>query len=180
MLSRLHIDCRYVEDAFSLKKFENLKQFSIKSFDIGSILYYLTITETVEDLTVDAQGIGENFRFTLEKLFTVFPKVTSLCIRSYAWGELNREWFIASESSSKITQGTKGLRKLRIENYKICEPSFFFSDLACVLDQCIGLSEVSLLICSNDDVLKSEITKCVARWPNLKWRWRMYDELREC
>ncbi|PWA81242.1 F-box/RNI-like superfamily protein [Artemisia annua] len=180
LLSRLHIDCRYVQDAFSLKKFENLKQFSIKSSDIGSILYYFTITETVEDLTVDARvGIGKNFRFTLEKLFTVFPKVTSLCIRSYAWWELNREWFIiASESSSKITQGTKGLRKLRIENYKICDPSFFLLDVACVLDQCIGLSEISLLICSDvgGDVLKSEIDKCVACWPNLKWRWRMYVE----
>ncbi|GJX25745.1 F-box/LRR-repeat protein-like protein [Tanacetum coccineum] len=182
VLSRLHIDCRHLQDAFSLKKFENLKHFSIKSSaissHIGSLLYNLTtITETVEDLTVDSQGAlglgNENFRFTLEKLFTVFPKVTCLCIKSSAWWELDD--CLISEISSKVTQGMKGLKTLRIENIHISNPSYFFPGVACVLDQCIGLSEVSLLICDNvgGDVLKNQIAKCVARWPRLKWRWRI-------
>ncbi|GJW50460.1 hypothetical protein Tco_0091811 [Tanacetum coccineum] len=103
---------RETDYAFSLKKFENLKHFSIKSSaissHIGSLLYNLTtITETVEDLTVDSQGAlglgNENFRFTLEKLFTVFPKVTCLCIKSSAWWELDD--CLISEISSKAHYG---------------------------------------------------------------------------
>ncbi|GJW57086.1 hypothetical protein Tco_0103817, partial [Tanacetum coccineum] len=110
MLSHFHTYF-YLEDAFSLTKFENLKHLSIESFQIGSLLNNLTITETVEDLTVDTQeywpGLAnETCRlFTLEKLFTVFPKVTSLCVKSFAWREL--EFTFISRSYSSDTNGIK-------------------------------------------------------------------------
>ncbi|GKB59783.1 F-box/LRR-repeat protein [Tanacetum coccineum] len=181
MLSHFHTYF-YLEDAFSLTKFENLKHFSIKSFQIGSLLYNLTtITETVEDLTVDTQeywpGLAnETCRlFTLEKLFTVFPKVTSLCVKSFAWRELEFT-FISRSYSSKITNGIKGLKRLSA----YLNLTYLRISLSCithVLDQCTGLSEVSLFIHKDvdGDVLKEIVPECEASCPRLNWRRGMWN-----
>ncbi|GKC51137.1 F-box/LRR-repeat protein-like protein [Tanacetum coccineum] len=170
----------YIEDAFSLTKFENLKHLSVKSLQIGSLLNNLTITETVEDLTVDTQeywpGLAnETCRlFTLEKLFTVFPKVTSLCIKSFAWREF--ELTLVPRYSNKITEGTKGLKTLSVYlNLHYLQISL--SRITRVLDQYTGLSEVSLFIHKDvdGDVIKEIVSKCEAHCPRLNWRRGMWN-----
>ncbi|GKA21442.1 F-box/LRR-repeat protein [Tanacetum coccineum] len=80
-------------EAFAAKKFQNLKTLWLESLYIGSLLLKFPITETVENLTLDsrywAKGAFKSSQLiTLEKVFTVFPNVTTLCINSSAWSEL--------------------------------------------------------------------------------------------
>ncbi|KAJ0606377.1 hypothetical protein HanHA89_Chr03g0084431 [Helianthus annuus] len=60
----------------------------------------------------------------------------------------------------------------------LVDPSLTFSYVACLLDQCVGLSVVSLLIhCGVDGTqCKSFMSKCMARWPGLKWRWGVWGK----
>nr|GEU73172.1 hypothetical protein [Tanacetum cinerariifolium] len=126
---------------------------NVKSVRIGSLLNDLMTTETVEDLTVDAKDnwpglANETCRlFTLEKLFTVFPKVTSLCVKSFA-AYLNLPYLQISLSG--ITR---------------------------MLDQCTGLSEVSLFIHKDvdGDVRKEIVPMCEASCPRLTWRRGMWN-----
>ncbi|KAK9072001.1 hypothetical protein SSX86_008433 [Deinandra increscens subsp. villosa] len=110
--------------------------------------------------------------FSLRKVFTVFPNVSSLCIQSEPWSEL--ETYMNSYPEGwMILDGRKGLKTI-CAYLELADPSLTFSFLSCILDQCVGLSEVSLLMHIEDDIQRtiadSFWSKCVARWPGLKWR----------
>ncbi|KAI3754212.1 hypothetical protein L1987_53991 [Smallanthus sonchifolius] len=113
-------------------------------------------------------------KFTLRKAFTVFPNMSSLCIKSSAWPEL--EACLNSEDWD-ILDGKKGLKTF-CAYVTLVDQSLVFSSLTCVLDQCVRLSDVSLLILRKDfgPISESFMSKCMARWPRLKWRWGKWSE----
>lgn len=83
MLSHFHCKLDH-PDSFTVKKLKNLKRLLLESINIGSLLPEFPVTDALENLTLVAQ-IGppravEQSKFTLEKVFTVFPNVSSLCI----------------------------------------------------------------------------------------------------
>ncbi|KAI7753697.1 hypothetical protein M8C21_003103, partial [Ambrosia artemisiifolia] len=162
----LYIDAPKLSD-FHLA-FDHADAFSVKSFPV---------TQTVESLTVDSRnwtrGVEKYSEFTLEKVFAVFPNTSSLCIKSSAWLELESSYNLLGRD----WDGRKGFKKLCVY-LLLVDPSLSFSSVACVLDQCIGLVEVSLLIHRDvvSTVLKSFVSKCTARWSKLKWRWGVWKE----
>ncbi|KAK9077601.1 hypothetical protein SSX86_005938 [Deinandra increscens subsp. villosa] len=177
-LNELNRFLHYLESALFLNEFENLRTLRLTSYYIGSFLSQFPITKTVEDLTLYSEHKALTVaEFTLGKVFAVFPNVTSLRINSVAW--LDLEACLNTEGWG-IPDGGKGLKKIHAY-LKFVDPSLTFASVVCVLDQCVGLSEVSLLIHGGvvGTVSKGFMSKCMARWPGLKWRWGTWSELTE-
>ncbi|KAK9049534.1 hypothetical protein SSX86_031496 [Deinandra increscens subsp. villosa] len=170
--------CEQAEE-LPIKKFEKLKTLWLDSLYIGSLVSEFSITETVENLTLCSKCMAPRYprdsKFSLRKVFRVFPNVSSLCIRSDAL--LHLEACSDPVEDWAILDGRKGLKTI-CAYLKLVDSSLTFSSIACVLDQCIGLSEVSLLIHANVNkiVSKGFTSKCMARWPWVKWRWGIWSE----
>ncbi|XP_076923292.1 F-box/LRR-repeat protein At4g29420-like [Bidens hawaiensis] len=159
----------------TVNKFENLKTLSLNSSNIGPLLLKFPITKTLETLTLCSRGepIGHtpDSKLALTKVFTAFPNVSSLHIGPSSWSELEacnldlEDW--------EILDGRKGI-KIICAYQMLVDPSLTFSYIAHVLDQCVSLSEVSLLIQSNvsyTPTSQSFMSQCMTRWPGLKWTW---------
>ncbi|KAD6454866.1 hypothetical protein E3N88_09572 [Mikania micrantha] len=176
LLSKLHLAFDHA-DTFLVKRFENLKTFWLECLYIDATLLNFQVTPTVENLTVDSRnwtrGAVKCSQFTLEKVFSLFPNMSSLCIKSSAWLELESCYNLLGWDSD----GREGFKKLRVY-LLLVDPSLTFSSVVCVLDNCIGLSEVSLFIHRDvvGNVSRSFISKCTTRWPELKWRWGVWKE----
>ncbi|KAK9077602.1 hypothetical protein SSX86_005939 [Deinandra increscens subsp. villosa] len=184
MLSHFHLNAYSNADTFFMvKKFENLKTIWLRAFHIGVLLSIFPITETVETLTLDSEPHpSREFRdseFTLGKVLAVFPNVTSMRINLGAWLELEAWLDRKSCKKRKKAKTTCQFRREGLKLKSICvdlklvDPSVTFSAVACVLDQCAGLSNFSLIINSDvtSPVFESFRSKCMARWPGLEWRW---------
>ncbi|KAK9059020.1 hypothetical protein SSX86_021639 [Deinandra increscens subsp. villosa] len=179
MLSWLHFSLILHKHGSTLtfKKFENLKTLQLSSPCIANLISEFPIIKTVKNLTLDLEKEEANDTidsiFTLRKVFTVFPNVSSLRIKSDAWLELEvnmnpRDW--------EILDGRKGLKTICVY-LVLTDPLLTFSNLASVLDQCEGLLEASLLIRGDvGTVSQGFMIKCMARWPGLKWRWGIWSE----
>ncbi|KAK9072007.1 hypothetical protein SSX86_008439 [Deinandra increscens subsp. villosa] len=216
MLSHFHFNAFTHADTFMVPKFENLKTLWLQAIHIGFLLSKFPFTKTVETLTLYSKyKPSREYRdpeFTLGKVFSLFPNVTSLCINSGAWFELEaclkrQGWEISDgrkepkttiyqcsrclsssgawlESKSRwnphgweILDGMKSLKRI-CAYLMLVDPLSTFQTVACVLDQCVGLSKVSLLIHSDvtGPVLESFRCKCMDRWPELKWRWGIWTK----
>ncbi|XP_076911261.1 F-box/LRR-repeat protein At4g29420-like [Bidens hawaiensis] len=151
----------------TIKKFENLKTLVLDSYCLGSVLSKFPITKTVENLTLlqseKFDTIDKGSKLSLAKVFKVFPNVSSLCIDSSSWSELEGQ---------EILDGGRGLKTI-CAYLTLVDKSLTFSFVASVFDQCVGLSEVSFLIHRDVDGCVSErfMSKCMARWRGLKGRW---------
>ncbi|KAJ0766466.1 putative F-box protein AUF1 [Helianthus annuus] len=178
-LFHLSVDGQKHPAAFTAKKFENLKTLCLDSFYIGFLLSEFPTMKTVETLILDSRNIAprdaRDSKLTLGKVFRVFPNVSSLRINSGAWSEL--EACLDPQGWDIILDGSKGLKTISAY-LMLVDPSLTFSYVACLLDQCVGLSVVSLLIhCGVDGTqCKSFRSKCMARWPGLKWRWGVWGK----
>ncbi|KAK9048364.1 hypothetical protein SSX86_032672 [Deinandra increscens subsp. villosa] len=179
MLSRFHLSLYVVKPgSLTLKRFENLKTLWLQSYYCGFLLSELIpLIKTVKKLTLGSRygtkPDAPNPKLTLGKVFAIFPNLSSLCIRASAWSELEA---CLDPQSLEILDGMKGLKRI-CAYLMLVDPSLTFSTVACVLDQCVGLLEVSLLF--HDDVVgtvsESFMSKCMARWPGLKWRWGIWS-----
>ncbi|KAJ0799733.1 putative F-box protein AUF1 [Helianthus annuus] len=144
----------------------------------GFLLSEFPTTKTVETLILDSRSKAPRdarySKFTLGKLFKVFPNVRSLRINSGAWSELEA---CLNPEGWEILDGSKGLKTI-CAYLMLVDPLLTFSYVARLLDQCVGLSVVSLLIhCGVDGTqCKSFRSKCMARWPGLKWRWGVWGK----
>lgn len=178
MLSYFHLALTYYLTAFVKDRiFENLKTLML-SAPILSIIYGFPYTKTVENLTVDSPRSLKRDDlisiFTLAKLFIVFPIMSSLCIKSNAW-------WVLEASYKQLGQETLYLKK-KLKTFSayllLVDPSLTFSCVEFMLNQCIEVSNVSLLIhCDVDsNVSKSFVSRCMKRWPWLKWRWGNWRE----
>ncbi|KAK9072002.1 hypothetical protein SSX86_008434 [Deinandra increscens subsp. villosa] len=172
MLSRFYLGLNPLK--LTVKRFENLKTLLLDSY-IGSLLSQFPITKTVQRLILNSDYlVTGDAKLTLGKVFTVFPNVRYLCIKSGAWSELEA---CLNVNGQEILDGRKGL-KIICAYLKLVDPSLTFSSVACVLDQCLSLSKVSLLIHTDveDTVSNGFMSKCMTRWPGLKWRWGTWSE----
>ncbi|KAJ0799705.1 putative F-box protein AUF1 [Helianthus annuus] len=179
MLSHFHLSLDILKHLTTLTaKFETLKTLWLDSFYIGSLLSEFPITKTVQNLTLDSRknaptNAGDS-KLTLRKVFTIFPNLSSLYVKSSAWSELEA---CLNPEGWDILDGSKGLKTI-YAYLMLVDPSLTFSYVARVLDQCVGLSVVSLLIHCDvvDSESKSFMSKCMVRWPQLKWRWGIWGE----
>ncbi|XP_076933422.1 F-box/LRR-repeat protein At4g29420-like [Bidens hawaiensis] len=164
--------------AFTAKVFENLKTFFLDTSYVGSLLSEFPIAKTVETLTLEsgneAPRDARDLLLTLTKVVMVFPNVRFLCIKPNAWLELEA---CLNPEGWEILDGRKGLKTI-CAYLTLVDSSLTFSSVAFVLDQCVDLSEVSLLISADvvDAESKSFMSKCVARCPGMKWRWGIWGE----
>ncbi|XP_076919923.1 F-box/LRR-repeat protein At4g29420-like [Bidens hawaiensis] len=171
-LSHFHLFIQSLRDTLIVKKFENLKTLVLDSYDLGSVLLKFPVTKTVENLTLmESEKFSKDSKLSLAKVFMVFPNVSSLCVESNAWSEL--------EGQEILDRGN--VLKTICAYLTLVDQSLTFSYVASLLDQCVGLSEVSFLIhCdANGCVSERFMSKCMARWPGLMWRWGIfsyYDE----
>lgn len=158
--------------ALTVKKFENLKTLWLDSMYIGDSLSKFPITKTVENLTLESRSYASTdaayLKLTLVKVFTVFPNVSSLCIKPGAWSELEA---CLNPQGWEILDGRTRLKTI-CAYLTLGDQSLTLSSIACVLDQCIGLLEVSLFIPYDvdhfdDTTSESFMSKCMARWPEL-------------
>ncbi|KAI3709607.1 hypothetical protein L2E82_39373 [Cichorium intybus] len=177
LLSYFHFAIDNVR-AISFKTFDNLKSLSLKSSHICSLAAKFPRIETVENLTIEspdlAMGAVENSNFTLKKLLTYFPTVTSLCFNSRAWSKFEASY----ESFEQFDlDGRKGVQKFRGYLLTVDPPLTFFL-VTCVLEQCFNLVDVSLLFRRDVDVHASRrfIYWCTAHWPSVNWRWGTWAE----
>ncbi|KAF5812578.1 putative leucine-rich repeat domain superfamily, F-box-like domain superfamily [Helianthus annuus] len=144
----------------------------------GFLLSEFPTTKTVETLILDSRSKAPRdarySKFTLEKVFRVFPNVSFLRINSGAWSELEA---CLNPEGWEILDGSKGLKTI-CAYLMLVDPLLTFSYVARLLDQCVGLSLVSLLIhcCVDGTQCKSFRSKCMAHWPGLKWRWGIWGE----
>ncbi|CAI9293234.1 unnamed protein product [Lactuca saligna] len=178
LLSDLHLAIDHL-GAVSVKTFENLKSLSLKSSYICSLIQKFPHLKTIENLTLNsgdlAVGAVDDSKFTLKKMLTYFPTVTSVCFKTSAW--LSFE--VLYESFDRVClDGRLGLTTFRGYLLRV-DPALTFSLVACVLDQCKNLVDVSFLI--HRDHAAAHISRhfmdwCVARWPRLKWRWGTWEE----
>ncbi|XP_023735959.1 F-box/LRR-repeat protein At4g29420 [Lactuca sativa] len=177
MLSHLHLALDHA-DSFTIKKFQNLKTLWLESLYIRSLLLKFPFTKTVENLTVDSRkwerGAVGFSKFTLEKVFTVFPNVNSLCINSSLWSELEACYDVDSWETWDRRKGLKTFCAYLL----LVDPLLTFSSVASLLDQCVGLVDVSLLIHHDvvANVSKSFILRCTSRWPEVNWKWGIWRE----
>lgn len=156
-----------------------MKTLYIGSLFIGSILLQFPITKTVENLTLNFDELvdARDLAFTLRKVFTVFPNTSSLCIKSNICSledSLNLEDWETLDGSERL--------KTFCAYLTLVSPSLALSSVARVIDQCVGLSEVSLLIHRRDvtrTASKTFMSECMARWPTLKWKWGIWSEEKE-
>ncbi|KAI3821988.1 hypothetical protein L1987_09569 [Smallanthus sonchifolius] len=104
------------------------------------------ITKTMEELTLDTGNKmprdPTDLKLTLGKVFTVFPNMAYLCICSGVWSDLEA---CLNPQGWEILDGRKELETI-CAYLELADPSLTFSCVARVLDQCVGLLEVSLLI----------------------------------
>ncbi|KAM0037224.1 putative F-box protein AUF1 [Helianthus debilis subsp. tardiflorus] len=177
MLSHFHLCIADLSRprAFTAKKFEHLKTLWLNSLYLCVLLSDFLTTETIEYLTLGSRHRApRNSKLTLGKVFTVFRNLTSLCLKPSAWSELEA---CLNPEGWEILDGRKGLKTMSAY-LTLVDPSLTFSSVSRVLDQCVGLSEVSLFI--HVDVIatesKSFMSKCMARWPGLKWRWGIWSK----
>ncbi|KAJ0799735.1 putative F-box protein AUF1 [Helianthus annuus] len=144
----------------------------------GFLLSEFPTTKTVETLILDSKNKAprdaRDSKLNLGKVFRVFPNVRSLRINSGAWSELEA---CLNPEGWEILDGSKGLKTI-CAYLMLVDPLLTFSYVACLLDECVGLSVVSLLIhCGVDGTqCKSFRSKCMARWPGLKWRWGIWGK----
>ncbi|XP_076921831.1 F-box/LRR-repeat protein At4g29420-like [Bidens hawaiensis] len=165
-LTHFHLSISTLKHA-KIDKIESLKSLLLDSCHIDSLLSEFPIIETVETLTLNSFS-----KSTLEKAFTAFPNVSSLCIDSSSLSHIEA---CLDPEGWEILGGMKGLKTL-CAYLRVVNVSTFFN-VACVLDQCVGLSEVSFLIHSDVKATKSNSfkSKCMASWPWLKWRWGVWS-----
>ncbi|MFS7936815.1 putative leucine-rich repeat domain superfamily [Helianthus anomalus] len=160
MLSDFHLSLNTLKHAvaFSPKTFEKLKTLWLGFLYTDSLLSEFPTTKTVETLTLDSRNQeprdARDSKLTIRKVFTVFQNVN---------------W--------EILDGRKGLKTI-CAYLDLVDPSLTFSSVCRVLDQCVGLINVSLLI--HGDVADTEsrifMSKFMTRWPGLKWRWRIWND----
>ncbi|KAJ0495726.1 putative F-box protein AUF1 [Helianthus annuus] len=167
--------------ALTAEKFQNLKTLWLDSMYIDSVLSEFPITKTVTNLTLDsgnkASRDAKDSKLTLGMVFTTFPNLTSLCIKSNVWSELEA---CLNPEGWEILDGRIGLKTI-CAYLKLVDPSLTFSYVAFMLDRCKGLSEVSFLIHAGVVGTESNtfMSKCMARWPGLKWRWGVWSAYME-
>ena len=157
---------------FSIEMFENLNTLVLESLHLDFILSVFPVTYSVETLTLESRewttvAIAESV-YDLGKVFSIFPNTSSLCIKSRDFSELDPSFNLI------------GLKTISVY-LAVVDPIVTFSSIASVMDECICLSEVSVVIKhdSDGDAYQSFIAKCMAYWPLMKWKWGTWSEGRE-
>ncbi|GKB48919.1 hypothetical protein Tco_0899672 [Tanacetum coccineum] len=147
-------------------KSKNLKTVWINSKFLGTLLDTFH-HRSVDKLTLDTSRKPTNhidFSYVLYNGFRVFPKMSYLCMQLSVWSELEAcgKWDIPYAM-------IKGLKTFSAY-LSLVDPSLSFSCVACVLDKCVHLSEVSFLIHRkvSAKVSKRFMSKCTGHWPHLE------------
>ncbi|XP_076922506.1 F-box/LRR-repeat protein At4g29420-like [Bidens hawaiensis] len=183
MLSHYHLSITsiYPEGVFTSVQYEKPREWS-DTYYISSLLSNFSTTKSLQTLKLylGTKGTRDtpDSKVSIIKVLTPFPNVSSERINSRVWSEIEAGFNPKDLENFNVRKELKSICAYLIFG----DLSWTISSVACVLDKCVGLSEVSLLI--HSDVSGSESSKCVmlkcmVLWPGLKWKWGIWNEHRE-
>jgi hypothetical protein len=157
----------------NMKEFSNLKTLRIESRDLPSLLSSFPFGTKIQTLVVDSHGTRQITKTTFLDLFNKFPNLSSLTLGSGFWSELETGPFL---KDFEINGLEELIGYIRIRDVDTTVPFIYW-----VLDVFPCLSNVGLLVHRDieNSVVNSLISKCVARFSRVNWRWGRWKEQSE-
>lgn len=181
LLSHFHLSIERVGQ-FIVPEPNTLKTLELKSSDLCYLLSIFPYNTTIQNLTLDSPKCGpvEMTKFSILKVFSVFPNVSSLTLGSGVWSELMMcpSAPLAPVSESLRARSImKGLKQI-IAYLVLSDTDITLSFISYVLEKCSNLSDMALFIHRDVDfsVASSLISSCVTQCSRVRWRWGTWKE----
>lgn len=181
LLSHFHLSIERAGQ-FIIKELKTLKTLHLKSSDLCYLLSTFPYNTTIQNLTLDSPKCGpvEMTKFSLLKVFSVFPNVNSLTLGSGVWSEL---MMCPSAPLDPVAESLrarsimKGLKQI-IAYLVLGDTDITLSFISYVLGKCSNLSDMALFIHRDLDssVASSLISSCVTQCSRVRWRWGTWKE----
>ncbi|KAL8102512.1 hypothetical protein AgCh_027131 [Apium graveolens] len=181
LLSHFHLSIERAGQ-FVVEELKTLKTLHLKSSDLCYLLCTFSYKTTVQNLVLDSPDCGpdEITKFSLLKVFSVFPNVSSLTLGSGVWSDL---MMCPSTPSAPVAESLrarsimKGLKQI-IAYLVLGDTDITLSCISYVLGKCSNLSDMALLIHRDVDssVASSLISSCVTQCSRVRWRWGTWKE----
>lgn len=181
LLSHFHLTLEKAS-YFKVKELPSLKNLHLESSDLCYLLFTFPFGRMIQNLTLDSRKCGpvEMTKFSLLKLFNIFPNVSSFTLGSGVWSELV---MCPSAPVAPLAEGLrarsimKGLKEI-IAFLVLNDIDLTLSFISYVLGECSNLSAMAFLIHRDVDsgVASSLISSCVAHCSRVRWRWGTWKE----
>lgn len=181
LLSHFHLSLERAGQ-FKVEELKTLKTLHLESSDLCYLLCTFPYNTTIQNLTLDSPKCGpvEMTKFSLLKVFSVFPNASSLTLGSGVWSEL---MMCPSAPLAPVAESLrarsimKGLKQ--ITAYLVLgDIDITLSFISYVLGKCSNLSDMALFIHRDVDsgVASSLISSCVTQCSRVRWRWGTWKE----
>lgn len=178
MLSHFHLTMEEASE-MCVKELPELKSLFLDSANLYRLACKLPFGKTVKNLCLDSDDKAmhvEGTRLSLDKLFQVFPSLSSLSLGPNAYSEI--ETSFSSGCSKEERTKINGLKELKARLVVNHTEGFTYSFIFHVLERCINLSTVALLVHHELDyaIASSFMSRCVAACPRVRWKWGVWKE----
>lgn len=181
LLSHFHLSLERA-DKFVVDELKTLKTLHLESSDLCYLLCRFPYNTTIQNLILDSPKCGpvEMTKFSLLKLFNVFPNVSCLTLGSGVCSELMMcpsAPLAPMAESLRARSILKGLKQI-IAYLVLGDTDITLSFISYVLGKCSNLSDMALLIHRDVDssVASSLISSCVTQCSRVRWRWGTWKE----
>lgn len=181
LLSYFHLSLERAGQ-FKVEELKTLKTLHLESSDLCYLLCTFPFSTTIQNLTLDSPKCGpvEMTKFSLLKVFSVFPDVSSLTLGSGVWSELMMcpsAPLTPVAESLRARRIMKGLKQI-IAYLVLGDIDITLSFISYVLGKCSNLSDMALFIHRDVDtsVASSLISSCVTQCSRVRWRWGTWKE----
>lgn len=181
LLSHFHLSIESVGQ-FRVQELNSLKTLQLKSPDLCYLLTMFPYNTTTQNLTLDSPKCGpvEMTKFSLLKVFSVFPNLSSLTLGSGVWSELMMcpsTPLAPVAGSLRARSIMKGVKRI-IAYVVLGDTDISLSFISYVLGKCSNLSDMVLFIHRDVDssVASSLISSCVTQCSRVRWRWGTWKE----
>ncbi|KAJ8766723.1 hypothetical protein K2173_005334 [Erythroxylum novogranatense] len=160
-----------------IKEFRSLENLKLQSANLSALISSFPSNSKITKLVVDSLKVihpNELMKLSLEGLFDAFPNTRSLVVGSLAWSEMETCF---STSGFRRRVGMTSLKELSAQ-LVLQDSNVTWWFISCILDECVNLSDVSLLFHHGVDRQSASalIGRCMARQPGVKWRLVMQKE----
>ncbi|XAR67094.1 hypothetical protein NMG60_11013526 [Bertholletia excelsa] len=165
------------EDLAKVKELHSLKTLRLEAAHLCSLVVSFPSSETIKNLKVDSPWPSQSagiLKFSIERLFDVFPNVECLTLGPGAWLEAET-WFCARDS--KVIDGMKGVKNFFAHLF-VNDVEVTLSFILYMLEKFTNLTDMALLI--HRDVESSTtsnlMSRCMLHCAKVKWRWGLWKE----
>lgn len=160
-----------------VKEFSILKRLHLETSGLRNLLDAFPFSRTVENLTAVLTkwewtvGLSPSI---LELLLHVFPSVNRLTLTSRVWIDFETHPHLDGLESRVHMNGLKEITAYLTVNDIEVTLSTIFS----LLDRCSSLSKMEILIHRDvvSNVTSNLISRCLAHFTRVKWKWGMWKE----